>query len=388
MAPKAGEAAVVAVTERFLLMIVVLGLILLSLPTGAAVLPDDRADVMYHGYEGGGVEVNGPSILVRKSVGDSVSISGNYYVDSISSASIDVVTSASPYTEERKEKSVSVDYLRNKTLMSLAYTDSDESDYAASTISFSVSQDLFGDLTTVSLGYAMGNDEVRNNTDASFSETTDRQNYRLGLTQILSKNSLLAVNWETITDQGYLNNPYRSVRYLDGDTYLTEPEVYPRTRTSNALAFRLRYYLPYRAAVGGEYRYFNDTWGINAHTAEVGYTHPLHKDWVFDVKYRYYSQGAADFYSDLFAYEGEQNFRARDKELSSFNSHTLGFALSYEIVKSGWRFIDRGSLNLSYDYIRFEYDDFRDLTSGALVGEEPLYSFSANVWKAYLSIWY
>ena len=388
MAPRAEEAAVVAVTERFLLKTVVLGLILLSLPTGAAVLPDDRADVMYHGYEGGGVEVNGPSILVRKSVGDNVSISGNYYVDSISSASIDVVTSASPYTEERKEKSVSVDYLRNKTLMSLAYTDSDESDYAASTISFSVSQDLFGDLTTVSLGYAVGNDEVRNNTDTGFSETTDRQNYRLGLTQILSKNSLLSVNWETITDQGYLNNPYRSVRYLDGDTYLTEPEVYPRTRTSNALAFRLRYYLPYRAAVGGEYRYFNDTWGINAHPAEVGYTHPLHRDWVFDVKYRYYSQGAADFYSDLFAYEGEQNFRARDKELSSFNSHTLGFALSYEIVKSGWRYIDRGSLNLSYDYIRFEYDDFRDLTSGALVGEEPLYSFSANVWKAYLSIWY
>ncbi|MEN8179361.1 MAG: DUF3570 domain-containing protein [Pseudomonadota bacterium] len=377
-----------AVTEHFSLTIVLLGLVLVSLPTGSTVLPEDRADVMYHGYDGGGVEVSGPSILLRKSVGDSVSISGNYYVDSISSASIDVVTSASPYTEERKEKSLSVDYLRNKTLMSLAYTDSDESDYAASTFSLGISQDLFGDLTTVTLGYAVGNDEVRNNSDSSFSESADRQNFRLGLTQILTKNSLLAVNWETITDQGYLNNPYRSVRYLDGDTYLTEPEVYPNTRTSNALALRLRYYLPYRAALGGEYRYFNDTWGITAHNAELGYTHPLRKDWIFELKYRYYTQGAADFYSDLFAYEGEQNFRARDKELSTFNSHTLGFALSYEIAKGGWRFVDRGSLNLSYDYIRFEYEDFRDLTSSTDVGEEPLYSFSASVWKAYLSIWY
>ncbi len=383
------EAAVVAVTKQYSLALMLFsGPALMSLPAVSAVLPEDRADVMYHGYDGGGVEVNGPSILVRKSIGDSFSLSGNYYVDSISSASIDVVTSASPYTEERKEKSVAVDYLRNKTLMSLAYTDSEESDYAASTLSFGISQDLFGDLTTVTLGYAVGNDEVRNNTDASFSETADRQNFRLGLTQILTKNSLLGVNWETVTDQGYLNNPYRSVRYLDGDFYLTEPEVYPNTRTSNALALRLRYYLPYRAALGGEYRYFNDTWGIKAHNAEIGYTHPLQRNWIFEVKYRYYTQGAADFYSDLFAYEGEQNFRARDKELSTFNSHTLGFALSYEIAKSGWRFIDRGSLNLAYDYIRFEYEDFRDLTGSAPVGEEPLYSFSASVWKAYLSIWY
>ncbi|MDJ0806416.1 MAG: hypothetical protein QNJ78_06230, partial [Gammaproteobacteria bacterium] len=87
-----------AVTERLLLT----GLALLCLPAGSAVLPEDRADLMYHVYDGGGVEVTGPSILVRKSVGESVSISGNYYVDSISSASIDVITSASPYQEERK----------------------------------------------------------------------------------------------------------------------------------------------------------------------------------------------------------------------------------------------------------------------------------------------
>jgi len=198
----------------------------------------------------------------------------------------------------------------------------------------------------------------------------------------------LGISWETITDQGFLNNPYRSVRYLDGASYQYEPELYPNTRTSNALAFRLRYYLPYRAALGGEYRYFQDTWGITAHNMELGYTHPLGKDWVFDIKYRYYTQGPADFYSDLFAYEGETNYRARDKELSSFTSHTLGFGVSYEFLSSGWSFIDQGSLNLAYDYILFDYDDFRDLTSSAPVGEEPLYSFSSSVWKAYLSIRY
>ncbi|MCP4272610.1 MAG: hypothetical protein GY781_11680, partial [Gammaproteobacteria bacterium] len=95
----------------------------------AAVLPDDRADALYHSYDGGGVEVNGPSILVRKKVLDDFSISANYYVDMVSSASIDVITTASEYTEERTQYSVGVDYLNQNTTMSFNFTNSSESDY-------------------------------------------------------------------------------------------------------------------------------------------------------------------------------------------------------------------------------------------------------------------
>ena len=49
----------------------------------AGVLPDDRSDILYHLYEGGGVEIDGPSVLVRKSVAKSVSLSANYYVDMV-----------------------------------------------------------------------------------------------------------------------------------------------------------------------------------------------------------------------------------------------------------------------------------------------------------------
>ena len=80
-----------------------------------------------------------------------------------------------------------------------------------------------------------------------------------------------------ITDEGFLNNPYRSVRYLDaasGNGYSFQAELYPRTRTSNAVSLDARYYLPYRAAIHGGVRFFTDTWGIGANTAEIGYTHP------------------------------------------------------------------------------------------------------------------
>jgi len=134
----------------------------------AGVLPDDRADVLYHLYDGGGVEIDGPSILVRKKVGKSMSLVGNYYVDMVTSASIDVVTTASPYTEERKQWSLGLDYLRGNTTMRVNYVSSVESDYDGETISFSVSQDMFGDLTTLTLGYALGNDLVRRSDDPGF----------------------------------------------------------------------------------------------------------------------------------------------------------------------------------------------------------------------------
>ncbi|MFO7602612.1 MAG: DUF3570 domain-containing protein [Gammaproteobacteria bacterium] len=368
-----------------------MSLALLSWPGLAAVLPEDRADVLYHSYEGGGVKIDGPSVLVRKQASLNTSVVANYYVDMVTSASIDVVTTASQYLEEREQKSVGIDYLHGKSIMSLSYTTSEEKDYQARTASLSVSQDMFGDLTTVTLGYSRGWDVVGMSTDPAFSRDAERQNYSIGLTQVLTKNLVMGAIFEAITDEGFLNNPYRTVRYIDGGVargYSYQSEVYPNTRASTALALRAKYYLPYRAALYASMRLYQDDWGINANDLEFGYTHPLGQDWIFDVRMRTYSQTRADFYSDLYAGQDAQNFLARDKELSTFSDLTLGFAVSYEFAKGGWGFIDKASANLGYDRIQFDFEDFRDLRSGGTVGSEPLYSYSANVLRLFVSIWY
>ena len=61
---------------------------------------------------------------------------------------------------------------------------------------------------------------------------------------------VLSMNYEGISDEGFLNNPYRQVRFVDpaaarGFNY--ESERYPNTRTSSAMALRGMYYLPFRA---------------------------------------------------------------------------------------------------------------------------------------------
>ena len=361
-------------------------------PCLAGVLPEDRSDALYHLYAGGGVEIDGPSVLVRKQVGKSTSFVGNYYVDYVSSASIDVVTTASPYTEEREQWSLGMDYLRGNTTMSVNYTSSVESDFDAETYAFTVSQDMFGDLTTLTLSYAYGDDIVGRSDDPTFSEENKRQQYGVGLTQILTRNLITTLNFETVTDEGFLNNPYRSVRYADPGVaigYSYEPELYPRTRTSNAVGVRARYFLPYRAAIEGELRYFTDTWDIEAHTASLTYVHPW-GPFTFTVKGRYHDQDGAHFFRDIFPREQATNFRGRDKELSALTSYTLKLKASYKFIdeNKGWSIFKKGSLNASIDMLHVDYHEFSDLTAGAPVGEEPLYSLDANVIQLFVSLWY
>jgi nuclear transport factor 2 (NTF2) superfamily protein len=369
--------------------------LLLALGTAhAGVLPDDRADVLYHLYDGGGVEIDGPSVLVRKKAGKSLSFVGNYYVDMISSASIDVITTASPYTEERTQWSLGMDYLRGNTTMRVNYTESVESDFDAKSYAFSVSQDMFGDLTTLTLSYGLGDDLVRSSVDPSFEEPLDRQIYGVGLTQILSKNLISAVNFETVTEEGFLNNPYRVVRYLDPTNprgFSFEPEVYPNTRTTTAIGLRARYFLPYRAAVEGEYRWFTDTWDIDANTVSVSYIHPW-GDWTFTGKFRWHDQTGAHFYRDIFARSQETNFRGRDKELSPLTSNTISLQAAYEFISDdgnvAWGFIRRAKVTASLSLLSVDYHDFSDLTAQAPVGEEPLYSLDADIFQLYVSIFY
>ncbi|MBI3545922.1 MAG: DUF3570 domain-containing protein [Gammaproteobacteria bacterium] len=346
-----------------------------SLCALATVLPEERADAMYHYYDGGGVRVTGPALLVRKNMADKISVSGSYYTDTISCASVDVISTASPFKEKRTEVGAGVDYLYNDSLMSLSITKSDEPDYIADTVSMNVSQDVFGGTTTLNMGYSRGKDTVLENTNASFSDYVNRYQYRLGVSQILTPTLRLSLNYEAITDEGYLNSPYRSARYFGAGI----AERYPRSRESQALALRTFFYMQPHSSLRFEYRYFWDTWDIAADTWEAAYNTYISKPWLMELRYRYYTQNNASFYSDNFTQL--QNYMARDKELSTFKSHTLGGKLTY-VFQSRPSFLTKSTINVAYDHIAFKYADFSDVRTGA-----P-YSFSANVVQLFLSIWY
>jgi hypothetical protein len=375
---------------------------LLPTPSHASVLPANRGDVMHHHYQGGGVSIDGPAVMLRHNVGQQWSVSGFHYIDTVSGASIDVVATASAYSETRRESRLGADYLIGNSILSMNYAQSDENDYNAKSASVGVAHDTFGGLTTLSMEAGVGNDDVGRNGDSNFAEQVRRYNYKFGLTQIITTRWIAALNAQVDLEEGFLNNPYRSVRYRDAQSsrgFNYHAEIYPRTRNTSAIAVINKYHLPYRAAISLNLRYYQDSWDIQAQDAELEYVHPLDERLTLDARLRFYQQGAADFYRDLFDYAKQFNFMARDKELSEFRNVTLGLGASYKLPSWSFWPSAKPELNLQWDHIRFDYANFRDVTvhrnlanspdaPAIAVGAEPLYQLDVNVIRAFFSVYF
>jgi hypothetical protein len=271
-----------------------------------------------------------------------------------------------------------------KMTYSGGYISSQENDYDAKTGYLAVSQDMFGDLTNVSFGYTVGKDTVGQRGNPTFAEPVTRRNWQVGLSQVLTRNLLLGANFETSESEGFLNNPYRKVRYLDAGEargYGTQFERYPHTRTGNAGAVELKYYLPWRAAVDGTYRLYSDTWGILAHTGRLTYTQPAFRHWTFEGAT---TRRTTPISTATCFVQNAQLPRSRP-QLATFTSLTLG-ATATEFRSAGCR-PAKGTLNPSWDRLRISYDDYRDL-SRRCARHRALFTLNANVLQFFISVWY
>ena len=339
-------------------------------------LPEDRADAMIHVYDGGGVRASGPALLVRKKLNDSISLNGTYYVDMVSNASIDVVTTASPYKETRNEFSLGADYVYQDALITLGTTRSREPDYISNTTNLDVSEEVFGGLTTVSLGFSRGSDQVGKK-DIGFFDIATHWKYRAGVTQILTPRWLMSANAEAISDAGFLGSPYRVARVFGAAV----AERNPRTRSSRAIKISSLYDISdvvgsgARHSARAEYRYFWDNWAIKAHTLELGYNRYFGDAWLAEGFFRYYKQSAALFYSDNA--QTETTYVSRNRQLSAFNSIGLGGKVAYTVKQVPGKYEIK--LNGSYQYMRFKFNDFTDVRTGSL------YAFNANVLQLFVS---
>ncbi len=333
-----------------------MGGIVASSAAKAIDLPDERADAMLHLYDGGGVRASGPALLVRKNFADRVSVSGSYYLDMVSNASIDVVTTASPFKERRNEYGLGADYVVRDALLSVSTTSSKEPDYLADSASVDVAQEVFGGMTTISMGYTRGWDKVGQHGTPGYIDNATHWRYRLGVTQILTPRLLASINAEAVADDGYLGSPYRVARVFGAAI----PERYPRTRSSRAVQFRIVGDLGSQDAVHGAYRYFWDTWEIKSHTLEVGYSRHFGEQWLAEATLRYYKQDRALFYSDNAA--SETTYISRNRQLSTFNDIGLGAKLEYlaRTVPGKYELKFSGAV----EYLRFDYQDFTDIRTG------------------------
>lgn len=325
----------------------------------AATLPEDKAEALFHSYDGGGVKAKGPALLVRKSLADKVSLSAQYYVDAVSNASVDVVTTASPFKETRKAWDFSVDTVVRDSTLTATLSRSDEPDYLVNAAGLDVAHEVFGGMTTVSLGFTRAKDQVGRKGVQGWIDQATHWQYRAGVTQVLSPSWLLSLNAEAIADSGLLGSPYRAARVFGA----TVPERNPRTRSSRAVKLRSVHdttSLWPRSSMRVEYRRYWDNWSIKASTTEFGGSKYVGERYLVDATLRLYSQTKALFYSDNAA--AETLYVSRNRQLSTFSSTALGARLTYT-----WPGLPAGydvKLIGAYERKSFRFKDFTDLRTG------------------------
>jgi len=339
-------------------------------------LPEDRAEAMYHLYDGGGTIAQGRALLIRKSMLDRVSLSGSYYVDAVSNASIDVVTTASKFKETRNEFGVGLDYVERETLIHVGGSRSKEPDYLSDTVSVDLTQDVFGGMTTVAFGFSRGADKVGEKGTTGWIDSARHWQYRLGATQILTPRWTASANLEAVDDDGYLGSPYRLAQVFGSFIH----EKVPRTRESKALKLSTTGDItpedaPLRSSVRAEYRYFWDTWGVRAHTLELGYNRYLAPGWLAETFVRYYRQEHAVFYSDNAP--AETLYVTRNRQLGTFHDVGAGATVTYSLKSVPGKYDVK--LSGAYQFMTFHYADYTDIRTG-----KP-YSFNANVIQTVLS---
>ncbi len=334
----------------------------------AATLPEDKAEALVHVYDGGGVKATGPALLVRKSLADRVSLSAQVYVDAVSNASIDVITTASPFKETRKAWDFSVDTVVRDSTLSLGLSRSSEPDYLADAVNLDLAHEVFGGMTTVSLGYTRAKDQVGKKGTPGWIDQARHWQYRAGVTQILTPRWLVSVNAEAVADSGYLGSPYRAARVFGAAV----PERNPRTRSSRAVKLRTLYdsgEFVAGSSVRAEFRHYWDNWDIRATTTEFGFSKQLGASFLLDGTLRLYTQSKALFYSDNAG--AETVYVSRNRQLSSFKSPSIGVRLSYRWpgLPAGWDLKLLGS----YERKSFRFQDYTDLRT------QQAYAYKADV---------
>ena len=154
----------------------------------------------------------------------------------------------------------------------------------------------------------------------------------------------------------------------------------PNTRTGNAASLQLKYYLPWHAALDGNYRLYPDTWGILAHTIGAGYTQPISTSWTLDGNVALLQAACTPPSTATCSRSRTRRISCRGTaNWPSITIITVGLGASWQFRPSWPHWIEKGTVNLSYDRMHIDYEDFHNFAVGGGAAGVPLYSYDANV---------
>jgi len=225
---------------------------------------------------------------------------------------------------------------------------SEESDYKSTGAALNYSLALYEKNTTLTFGWAHTWDQVLDAQPVRQWQDKSGDDFLIGCNQLLGPKTVLGVNFTYGMANGYLNDPYRlTFGVNDPQYFVSDPSGGPEQRPDYRDKYIIRaaitqFITPVNASVEGAYRFYHDTYGIDAHTVELAWYQKIGKHVVLSPMFRYYYQSQANFYYEILpdTYATAPAEFSPDWRLSKMETFTAGLNLSVKASK--WLTFDAG----------------------------------------------
>lgn len=250
--------------------------------------------------------------------------------------------------EQRDQATLGGTYFLDTSAISVGGGLSREHDYLSKFFNTNYSIDLNKKLTTLNFGASVAFDDVDPTpmSNAQYGsgwsipfahpKTKTSQNYLIGVSQVVDKDTLFQSNFTFGYSQGYMSDPYKAV-WSVGDNFYRDKRPTEKFQWAWLNQYVHHFGQLNDAALHVDYRYNLDSWGSHGHTLEASWHQPVVDDWQIIPKFRYYSQDKADFYQAICNDTVDACYRksaiSSDYRLAGFGALSGGIKLSKEVTK-------------------------------------------------------
>ena len=155
-----------------------------------------------------------------------------------------------------------------------------------------------------------GKSSPRNSFNTSFS-----------VSQVINEKLQALLIIEPAYQQGLLATKYQRDYFTDGSL---KAETLPGTRSKFPIAARLNYFAGEKFIIRSFYRYYMDSWGIKAHTAELEIPVKLSSFISVSPFYRYSKQEGTKYFAAYGQHQPSAEFFTSDYDLATLNSNFYG----------------------------------------------------------------
>ena len=275
---------------------------------------ENQVDYRYEQYieDGDRMTINTHSAYFEQQLVDAIIAKGELTYDSVSGATPTGTLLPSGkialthMSDIRRAISLELDTKLGNNTITPGFAYSKESDYESYGLSLNDAIEFNEKNTTLQFGASHNFDSVRLSNETTWEDKQSTEAF-IGVSQLLSPKTIFNTAFTFGNDSGYLNDPYRQAYYTPIIGNITLPgygieERRPSHRNKEIVYTSLtQYFESINASIEGSYRFYHDTYGISAHTAQVMWHQWLGKHFILEPMFRYYKQSAANFYATSFS---------------------------------------------------------------------------------------